>query len=51
MDVGYAILRAAPVIMPRGTLPPEPGLRLNFPILLFTLIAATLGGLGPRVPY
>src|ERR1700759_2262886 len=31
--------------MPRGTLPNEADLRLNLPILLFTLVATTLAGL------
>jgi putative ABC transport system permease protein len=45
VGVGYAMLRAVLVIMPRGTLPPEPDIRLNFPILLFTLLATTLAGI------
>ena len=45
VGVGYAMLRAVLVIMPRGTLPPEPDIRLNFPILLFTLVATTLAGI------
>jgi putative ABC transport system permease protein len=45
VGVGYAMLRAVLVIIPRGTLPPEPDIRLNFPILLFTLLATTLAGI------
>jgi putative ABC transport system permease protein len=43
--VGYAMLQALIAIMPRGTLPDEADLRLNIPILLFTLAATTLAGL------
>jgi putative ABC transport system permease protein len=45
IGVGYAMLRALIAIMPRGTLPIEADLRLNLPILLFTLAATTLAGL------
>jgi putative ABC transport system permease protein len=43
--VGYAMLHAALALMPRGTLPNEADLSLNFPILLFTFLATTLAGL------
>jgi len=42
---GYAMLRGLIVAMPRNTLPTEADLRLNIPILLFTLAATTLAGL------
>jgi putative ABC transport system permease protein len=42
---GYAMLRGLIVAMPRNTLPSEADLRLNIPILLFTLAATTLAGL------
>ena len=45
IGVGYAMLRALIAIMPKGTLPTEADLRLNVPILLFTLAATTLAGL------
>jgi putative ABC transport system permease protein len=43
--VGYAMLQGLIAAMPRGTLPSEADLRLNLPILLFTLGATTLAGL------
>jgi putative ABC transport system permease protein len=43
--VGYAMLQGLIAVMPRGTLPNEADLRLNLPILLFTLCATTLAGL------
>jgi putative ABC transport system permease protein len=43
--VGYAMLQGLIAVMPRGTLPNEADLRLNLPILLFTLGATTLAGL------
>jgi putative ABC transport system permease protein len=43
--VGYAMLQGLITVMPRGTLPNEADLRLNLPILLFTLAATTLAGL------
>jgi predicted permease len=45
VGVGYAMLRGLIGVMPKGTLPIEADLRLNIPILLFTLIATTLAGL------
>ncbi len=42
---GYAMLQGLIAVMPRGTLPTEADLRLNLPILLFTLAATTLAGL------
>ncbi len=45
VGVGYAMLRALIATMPEGTLPIEADLRLNVPILLFTLAATTLAGL------
>src|SRR5580658_4882727 len=42
---GYAILQGLIAAMPRNTLPTEADLRLNIPILLFTLAATTLAGL------
>ena len=43
--VGYGMLRGLIAAMPEGTLPTEADLRLNLPILLFTLGATTLAGL------
>ncbi len=45
VGVGYALLQGLIAVMPRGTLPNEADLRLNIPILLFTLGATTLAGL------
>ena len=45
IGVGYAMLQGLIAAMPRGTLPNEADLRLNIPILLFTLAATTLAGL------
>jgi putative ABC transport system permease protein len=45
VGVGYAMLHGLIAVMPEGTLPSEADLRLNFPILLFTLGATTLAGL------
>ena len=42
---GYAMLRGLIAAMPPETLPSEADLRLNIPILLFTLLATTLAGL------
>jgi putative ABC transport system permease protein len=42
---GYAMLRGLIAAMPRNTLPAEADLRLNIPILLFTLAASSLAGL------
>ncbi|HTC34980.1 MAG TPA: ABC transporter permease [Bryobacteraceae bacterium] len=41
---GYAMLRALVAVMPPDTLPAEADLRLNIPILLVMLAAATLAG-------
>ena len=43
--LGWALLRGIVAIMPPGTLPTEADLRLNLPVLLFTLAASTLSGL------
>src|SRR6185503_18761267 len=43
--VGYGMLQGLIAAMPRNTLPSEADLRLNIPILLFTLLATTLAGL------
>jgi putative ABC transport system permease protein len=45
IGVGFAMLRGLISIMPEGTLPLEADLRLNLPILFFTLITTTLAGL------
>jgi putative ABC transport system permease protein len=45
IGVGFAMLRGLIAVMPEGTLPMEADLRLNFPILLFTLVTTTLAGL------
>ena len=46
--VGYAMLQGTIALIPRGAdrvFPDEADLRLNFPILLFTIAATTLAGL------
>ena len=45
IGVGVAMLRGLIAVMPENTLPTEADLRLNIPILLFTLAATTLAGL------
>jgi putative ABC transport system permease protein len=45
VGVGYAMLRGLMAAMPPNTLPIEADLRLNIPILLFTLLATTIAGL------
>ena len=45
VGVGYAMLQGLIAVMPPDTLPNEADLRLNIPILLFTLGATTLAGL------
>jgi putative ABC transport system permease protein len=45
IGVGYAMLSGLIAVMPQGTLPTEADLRLNVPILAFTLAATTLAGL------
>ena len=45
IGVGVAMLRGLISAMPEGTLPIEADLRLNIPILLFTLVATTVAGL------
>jgi putative ABC transport system permease protein len=45
VGVGYAMLQGLVAAMPRNTLPSEADLKLNIPILLFTLGATTLAGL------
>ena len=42
---GYAMLKGLVAAMPPNTLPTEADLRLNIPILLFTLAATTLAGI------
>jgi putative ABC transport system permease protein len=43
--VGYGLLQGLIAAMPEGTLPSEADLRLNIPVLLFTLGSTTLAGL------
>ena len=45
VGVGYAMLAGLVAVMPEGTLPTEADLHLNFPVLLFTLLATTIAGL------
>ncbi|HKF47530.1 MAG TPA: ABC transporter permease [Terracidiphilus sp.] len=45
IGVGYAMLQGLIAAMPRNTLPSEADLRLNIPILLFTIAATTVAGL------
>ena len=45
VGVGYAMLQGLMAIMPRGTLSSEADPRLNLPVLLFALGAATLSGM------
>jgi predicted permease len=45
IGVGFAMLRGLIAVMPEGTLPVETDLRLNLPILLFTLVTTSLAGL------
>jgi putative ABC transport system permease protein len=45
VGVGYVMLKGLIAAMPPNTLPTEADLRLNIPILLFTLAATTLAGL------
>lgn len=45
VGVGYGMLQGLIAVMPRDTLPSEADLRLNVPILLFTVVATTLAGL------
>ena len=45
VGMGYAMLQGLIAAMPRDTLPSEADLRLNIPILLFTLVATTVAGL------
>ena len=45
IGVGVAMLRGLIAVMPENTLPTEADLRLNIPILIFTLAATTLAGL------
>jgi predicted permease len=44
VGVGYGMLQGLIAVMPQGTLPNEADLRLNLPILLFTLAATGLAG-------
>ena len=44
VGVGYGMLQGLIAVMPPGTLPNEADLRLNIPILLFTLAATALAG-------
>ncbi|HTV16881.1 MAG TPA: ABC transporter permease [Acidobacteriaceae bacterium] len=43
--VGYGLLQGLIAAMPEGTLPSEADLRLNIPVLLFTLVSTTLAGI------
>lgn len=45
VSLAWALLHGIIAIMPKGTLPTEADLRLNLPVLLFTLAASTLSGL------
>ncbi|AXC11279.1 protein of unknown function DUF214 [Acidisarcina polymorpha] len=45
IGVGYAMLAGLTAVMPEGTLPSEADLRLNLPVLLFTLLATSFAGL------
>lgn len=45
LSIGYAMLQGLIAAMPQDTLPSEADLRLNIPILLFTLAATSLAGL------
>jgi putative ABC transport system permease protein len=45
LGVGYAMLQGLIAAMPPNMLPSEADLRLNIPILLFTLVATMLAGL------
>lgn len=45
IGVGYAMLKGLVAAMPPNTLPTEADLRLNIPILLFTIAATTVAGL------
>jgi putative ABC transport system permease protein len=45
VGLGYGMLQGLIAVMPRNTLPIEADLRLNVPILLFTLLATTVAGL------
>jgi putative ABC transport system permease protein len=45
IGVGVAMLRGLIAVMPENTLPIEADLRLNIPILFFTLVTTTLAGL------
>lgn len=42
--VGYAMLKGFLLVMPAGTLPAQADLRLNLPVLAFTLALATIAG-------
>jgi putative ABC transport system permease protein len=45
IGVGFAMLRGLVAVMPENTLPIEADLRLNLPILFFTLATTTFAGL------
>ena len=45
VGVGYGMLQGLIAVMPTDTLPYEADLRLNLPILLFTLLATTVAGM------
>jgi len=45
IGVGFAMLRGLIAVMPENTLPIEADLRLNLPILFFTLLITSLAGL------
>lgn len=45
IGIGFAMLRGIMAAMPERTLPMEVDVRLNLPVLVFTLIATTVAGL------
>ena len=45
VGVGYGMLQGLIAVMPQNTLPIEADLRLNVPVLLFTMLATTVAGL------
>ena len=45
VGVGYGVLQGLIAVMPENTLPIEADLRLNVPVLLFTMLATSLAGL------
>jgi putative ABC transport system permease protein len=49
VGLGYAMLQGVVAAMRRNTLPSEADLRLNIPILLYTLVTTTVAGLLARL--